>query len=108
MPIYEYECMACDKITSSLILKPEEEALVCCEHCGENDIKRIISRCTAHKTESQRLNNFNTQGHADEGLKGDPRNVGLWAKKRTKELGVDLGSTLDETIDRARSGKVLD
>ena len=108
MPIYEYQCLACDKITSSLILKPEEENSVSCEHCGKHEMKRIISLCTSHKTESQRLEDFNTKGLSEDGLNNDPRNVGLWAKKRTKELGVDLGSTLDESIDRARTGKIFD
>jgi hypothetical protein len=38
----------------------------------------------------------------------DSRNVGLWAKKRMKELGVDLGPKMDEIVERGRTGKILD
>ena len=38
----------------------------------------------------------------------DSRNVGLWAKKRMKELGVDLGSKMDEIVEKGRTGKILD
>ena len=35
------------------------------------------------------------------------RNVGLWAKKRAKEMGVNLGAQFDETVEKARSGKLI-
>jgi hypothetical protein len=38
----------------------------------------------------------------------DDRNVGLWAQKRLNQLGVDLGPKFDETLEKARSGKILD
>jgi hypothetical protein len=34
--------------------------------------------------------------------------VGLWAKKRAQELGADLGSSFEETVEKARTGKILD
>jgi hypothetical protein len=34
--------------------------------------------------------------------------VGLWAEKRVKELGVGLGPGFDETVEKARCGKILD
>jgi hypothetical protein len=38
----------------------------------------------------------------------DSRNIGLWAKKRMKELGVDLGSKMEEIVEKGRTGKILD
>ena len=38
----------------------------------------------------------------------DSRNVGLWAKKRAKEMGVDLGPKFDEIQESARTGKILE
>jgi hypothetical protein len=58
--------------------------------------------------ESQRLTEFDTRRPRDDSFYKDDRNVGLWAKKRVKELGVDLGSSFDETVEKARSGKILD
>jgi putative FmdB family regulatory protein len=108
MPIYEYQCKSCGRITSALILKPEEEKGMRCPHCRDNRLLRVLSRVVLHKTESQRLKEFNTQVPRDDSFYKDDRNVGLWAKKRVKELGVDLGPSLDETIEKARSGKILD
>ena len=120
MPIYEYRCEECGRITSTLVLskledrrrksgekmKDEQEAR--CSHCGGGRLIRILSRVSVHKTESQRLKEFNTGAPRDESFYRDSRNVGLWAKKRAQELGTDLGPQLDETIEKARSGKILE
>ena len=50
---------------------------------------------------------FDTSGPRDESYYKDSRNVGLWAKKRAKEMGVDLGPKFDETVEHARSGKLI-
>ena len=108
MPIYEYECKACGKVSSVLILKAKEEEEVRCAHCQGDRIVRVMSRFALHKTEEQRLNEFNTRSPRDDSFYKDDRNVGLWAKKRARELGADLGPQFDETVERARSGKILD
>jgi len=108
MPIYEYECLACGKLTSALIMKAEEEAEVLCKHCRGRDLKRVISRVVWHKTEAQRLSEFDARARQDDSFYRDDRNIGLWAKKRLRDMDVDLGSQLDETVEKARSGKILD
>jgi hypothetical protein len=58
-------------------------------------------------SEESRLANFDTSKPTDESFYRDSRNVGLWAKKRAKQMGVDLGSKFEETVEKARSGKLL-
>jgi putative FmdB family regulatory protein len=108
MPIYEYECEDCGRITSALVMKAEEEEDVRCEACDSDSLVRIMSRFALHRSESDRLNDFDTSKQYGDDFYKDDRNIGMWAKKRTKELGVDMGSDLDEIVDKARSGKVLD
>jgi len=105
MPIYEYLCESCGKITSALILKPEEEREVVCEHCQGNQLKRALSKFALHKTEAQRLKEFNPRAPRGESFYKDDRNIGLWAKKRAGELGADLGPGFDEVVERARTSK---
>jgi hypothetical protein len=59
------------------------------------------------ETEASRLSNFDSSKPRDESFYRDSRNVGLWAKKRAQELGVDLGSKFDDTVERARTGKLI-
>ncbi len=108
MPIYEYRCSACAKITSAIILKPEEEEALRCAHCGQTRLQRILSRFSVHKTEAQRLAEFDTRAPRDDSFYRDSRNIGLWAKKRAQELGADLGPQFEEVVERGRTGKILE
>ncbi len=66
-----------------------------------------MSSFAVHESEGSRLDNFSTNATRDDSFYKDSRNVGLWAKKRAKEMGVDLGSKFDETVEKARSGKLI-
>jgi len=59
------------------------------------------------ESEASRLQSFDTSKPRDETFYRDSRNVGLWAKKRAKEMGVDLGSQFESTVEKARSGKLI-
>ena len=58
-------------------------------------------------TESSRLAALDTSKSRDESFYKDSRNVGLWAKKRAQQMGVDLGPQFDATVEKARSGKLI-
>jgi putative FmdB family regulatory protein len=109
MPIYEYHCQACGRDQSVLFLNQREAVKVPpCNHCGNRRLARLVSRFAYHQSEGARLKDFDTSAPRDESFYRDSRNVGLWAKKRAKELGADLGPQFEETVEKARSGKVLD
>lgn len=109
MPIYEYHCQACGKDQSVLFLSQREAtSRPRCKYCDARRLTRILSRFAYHQTETARLQAFDTNAPRDESFYKDSRNVGLWAKKRAKELGTDLGSQFEETVEKARSGKILE
>jgi len=108
MPIYEYQCEACGSFCSRLIIKPEEEHTISCGKCRSRLLKRIPSGFALHKTEAQRVKDFNPRDMRGDGFYKDDRNVGLWAKSRLNSLGVDLGPQYEEKVEQARTGKFLD
>jgi putative FmdB family regulatory protein len=109
MPIYEYHCQACGKDQSLLFLTQREVApRPRCKYCGARRLTRLLSRFAHHQTDAARLDGFDTNAPRDESFYRDSRNVGLWAKKRAKEMGVELGPQFEETVEKARSGKILD
>jgi hypothetical protein len=59
------------------------------------------------ESEASRLANFDTSKPRDESFYRDSRNIGLWAKKRARDLGVDLGTKFDATVEKARTGKLI-
>ena len=109
MPIYEYQCQACGKDQSVLFLSQKDATTKPrCKYCSARRLKRLLSRVAYHQTEAARLNGFDTSAPRGESFYRDSRNVGLWAKKRAKQMGVDLGSQFEETVEKARSGKIAD
>ena len=108
MPIYEYQCNDCSNEFSVLVLNSKESARVKCEACGSDDLSRLISRFSFHQTEASRIDRLDTKTSRDESFFKDNRNIGLWAKKRAKELGVDLGKGFDDTVEKARTGKFME
>ncbi len=108
MPIYEYRCNQCNKEFSELFLNPNEIKKIRCKYCHSPNLTRLISSFSVHQTEESRLAQFDTSKPRGDEYYKDSRNVGLWAKKRMKELGVDLGSKMDEIVEKGRAGKILD
>jgi len=107
VPIYEYECQECEAVSGFLILKKEDEKRITCLRCGGRKMSKVISRVTYHRSEADRLNEFDSQKPQGEEFYKDSRNIGLWAKKRARELGADLGPQFDEIVENARTGKIL-
>lgn len=109
MPIYEYQCHGCKRQFQSLVIKKEEEANLCCPGCGNDNLKRLISRVSYHLSERQRLEAFDPSARHDDSFYKDSRNIGLHAKKRAQEMGVDLGSNFEAKLEKLRTdpGSVL-
>ena len=108
MPIYEYACKTCGKRSSRLVRMSDRQESVGCKHCGSDQVQRLLSGFALHKSESARVRELDTKSKPDESYYRDNRNIGLWAKKRMQELGVDLGDTLNEKIEKARTSKLDD
>jgi putative FmdB family regulatory protein len=108
MPIYEYQCDRCGKEFYHLFLTSKRIEKVTCEYCNSDKVTRLLSSFSIHQTEASRLSSFDTSKPQGEDFYRDSRNIGLWAKKRTAELGVDLGPKLDEIVEKGRTGKILD
>ncbi len=66
-----------------------------------------MSTFAVMESEATRLSRFDPAKSRDESFYKDSRNVGLWAKKRAQQMGVDLGPKFDATVEKARSGKLV-
>jgi len=107
MPIFEYECGRCGRMSSQVVLGSEKETRPPCPHCGSKRTHRVMSSFAMSVNEDARLADFDTSAPRDESYYRDSRNVGLWAKKRAKQMGVDLGDKFEATVEKARSGKLI-
>jgi len=78
-----------------------------CPDCGSARLRRVMSSFAVVESESSRIASFDASKPRDDSFYRDSRNVGLWAKKRAKEMGVDLGPQFETTVEKARSGKLI-
>ena len=108
MPIYEFRCNGCRKrveIFTRMVGQPYEAV---CDGCGGSDLRRMISRVALHRSEADRLADFDTSREPGADYYRDSRNVGLFAKKRMAELGMDdMMPQIDEIVEKGRSGELL-
>jgi len=103
MPLYEYQCGSCDRQFQSLIMKKEEEQTLSCPECGGKKLKKLISRVAYHVSEQDRLASFDPNARKDDSFYKDSRNIGLSAQKRAQQLGMDLGSSFNEKLEKLRT-----
>lgn len=108
MPIYEFHCNKCNREFSQLFIGSKGLENLKCKFCGSKDLKKLMSSFCVHQTEESRLADFDTSKPRGDEFYKDSRNIGLWAKKRMRELGVDLGPKMDEIVEKGRTGKILE
>jgi len=109
MPIYEYRCSACAKLTEAFHRDLAKAKKPACEHCGSAKTERAISRFATPKTEAQVMDEYGVPdpGAGPDAYK-DPRQIGRWAEKRFEEMGVEMPQEAKQMIDAAREGDLPD
>lgn len=101
MPIYEYQCHACQRRVSLLILTPSTAPAPRCPRCGGEALTRLMSRFARVKSEDDRLESLADPSKLGDLDENDPKSMARWMKKMGQELGEDLGEDFDEAVDEA-------
>jgi putative FmdB family regulatory protein len=105
MPVYEYDCRACGRRVRLVISYADyDRAAPLCPHCGSDNLKRRVGRVALGRPEGERLENL-MDGGAFDGLDEDPRAMGRFMRKMSREMGEDLGDEFDEVAGRLASGE---
>jgi len=78
MPIYEYRCQECRRISGFLLLNLHEPFTPVCKQCGSHSLERVLSRVHVRLSEETRMERL-----------ADP---GAW-------------SGVDEMVEEAMSGQ---
>lgn len=63
MPVYEYRCAACVRITSKFFRSQRAAAdtAVTCEHCGAASVERVISLFAQHFSLQSQIDSIDPQ-----------------------------------------------
>ena len=105
MPIYEYVCRSCRRLTSSFVRNPADETAPPCQHCG-GTTARTLSRFAVGRSASQARQEFAAPRAGEE--YSDPRQIGRWVENKFDEYDMDLPGEAREMIDAARDGDLPD
>jgi len=100
MPIYEYVCQNCGKRINFFVMNRKSFSPNC-NKCGSSDLRRIMSRFAAVRSEVSRMESLadpSKWGDLDE---NDPKSMVKMMKKMGRELGDDLGEDYDQLIEEA-------
>jgi putative FmdB family regulatory protein len=105
MPIYEYRCQECRRISGFLVLNPTEPFVPVCQRCGSQSLERILSRVhvrLSEETRMERLADPAQWGGLDE---NDPKSMARMMRKMGQELGEDYPGEVDQLVDEAMEGQ---
>ena len=106
MPIYEFVCQDCTKLSSVFVRSVNSEVSPKCDHCGGTSMKRAVSRVSIGRTDSQIMEQYGMPepGQGPDAYK-DPRQIGRWVEKRFEQMGLELPQEARTMIDAAREGE---
>ncbi len=107
MPIYEYKCADCGKLTSVFTRSVSSSVDAVCRGCGGKKLERVLSKFAVHRTESDVLRDTGSEPQRLEDYK-DPRQIGRWAERKFDEYGVEMPQEARQMIDAAREGDFPD
>jgi len=101
MPIYEYRCEDCGKISEFLLIRIERAFVPQCKRCKSKKMSRVLSKVRVIRSEESRMESLadpSKWGDLDE---GDPKSMARMMKKLGKEFGEELGEDSDQMVDEA-------
>lgn len=107
MPIYEYKCRDCGRISSIFTRSVGSAVETSCRHCGSKKLERALSKFAYHKSEADILRDYGAEPGRLEDYR-DPRQIGRWAERKFDEFGIDMPQEARDMIDAAREGEYPD
>jgi putative FmdB family regulatory protein len=107
MPIYEFKCGDCGRLSSIFTRSMGLEIEAVCKHCGSCKLSRAVSGFAYHKSEQGILEQYGAEPKRLEDYK-DPRQIGRWTERKFKEYGMEMPEQAREMIDAAREGEFPD
>jgi putative FmdB family regulatory protein len=101
MPIYEYRCEDCGRVSSFLVKSFRDPEAPRCKRCQSGKMTRLLSRVVRVRSEESRLESLADPAKLSGLDENDPAGMARWMKRMGKELGEDMGEDIDAMVDEA-------
>lgn len=107
MPIYEYRCADCKKRVSVFFrsISSVDHSKARCPTCGGANLTRLVSRVRMVRSEESRMDSMADESALSGLDENDPRSMGRWMRKMSKETGEEMPPEFDEVVGRLESGE---
>jgi putative FmdB family regulatory protein len=107
MPIYEYRCEDCGRISEFLLIKTDETFIPQCNRCKSKKMSRVLSKVRVIRSEESRMESLADPSKWSGLDERDPKSMAKWMKRMGKELGEDMGEMdgLDEALEEEMAPK---
>ena len=96
MPIYEYRCEDCGKISEFLMIKTDDKVTPQCNRCKSKKMSRVLSRVRVVRSEESRMESLADPAKWGDLDEKDPKSVAKMMKRMGKEMGEDMDMNMDE------------
>ena len=107
MPIYEYRCVSCDRVSSFFTRSINAELTPVCSHCQSSDMHRRMSSFALGKaTQSVHQQYPAAGGTSALDYYSDPRNIGRNVEESFQRHGVEMPESVRDNIAAAREGSL--
>lgn len=104
MPIYEYRCEKCRRISSVLTTRVSEKVEAVCAHCGGKKMSRLMSRFAMPRSEESRMEALADPSRMGDVDESDPKSVARMMKRMGQEMGNEFGGAeFDEAVEEIES-----
>ena len=107
MPIYEYRCGSCDRVSSFFTRSIAAALTPVCSHCQSGDMQRRMSTFAMGKTTQSVQEQYPASGATSPlDYYHDPRNIGRNVEESFQRHGVEMPPSVRDNIDAARQGSL--
>jgi putative FmdB family regulatory protein len=104
MPIYEYQCEKCRKLTSVLTTRVSKKIDAVCTYCGGKKMRRLMSRFAMPRSDESRMDSLADPSKLRDLDENDPRSVARMMKRMGTEMGEEFsGPEFDEAVNELES-----
>ncbi len=107
MPIYEFRCNRCRRRTSVFSRSISSPVAAVCEHCGSDDLSRLISRVAVLHSEDDIFSGLDESSLSDID-ENDPRSVARWVRRMSRERGETMDADMEGDLERMEAGEMPD
>ncbi len=106
MPYYDYRCQNCErKVRLFLTYAEYDRAQPECPYCHSAELQRRVSRVALAKSEDARIESLLDDSDLGALDDEDPRALGRFMRKMSREMGEEMGGEFDEVVERLEKGE---